>query len=131
MIKQFLLNRKRKKLKKSKEWINNLQIIRPAHYEISEVEMEVLKQGNRKLYIQHLKNYRVLKIKKKLDRVLNDTEIQRINEVLNNIYFEEVDGKLYFFTYINLYSVKGFDSIKNSIEVFKRKAGIVQGILWS
>ena len=72
-----------------------------------------------------------MKIKKKLDRVLNDTEISRANEVLNNIYFEENDGKLYFVTYIELCEMCGFDNIKNSIEVFKRKAGIVQGIIWS
>ena len=100
-------------------------------YKISEVALEVLRQGNKKLYIQHLKREGVLKIKKKLDRVLNDTEISRANEVLNNIYFEENDGKLYFVTYIELREMCGFDNIKNSIEVFKRKAGIVQGIIWS
>lgn len=100
-------------------------------YRISEIELEVLRQGNKKLYIQHLKREGVLKIKKKLDRVLNDTEISRANEVLNNIYLEENDGKLYFVTYIELREMRGFDNIKNSIEVFKRKAGIVQAIIWS
>ena len=141
MIKEFLLKLQKKKKKKSligfgvpeyelkTEEVTIRMLDFP--YRISEIELEVLRQGNKKLYIQHLKREGVLKIKKKLDRVLNDTEISRANEVLNNIYFEENDGKLYFVTYIELREMRGFDHIKNSIEVFKRKAGIVQGIIWS
>ena len=94
------------------------------------MELEVLRQGNKKLYIQYLKRDRTLKIKKKLDKVLNDTEIERANEIFGNIYFEESEGKLYIFTYINLNSVSGFDRIKNSIEIFKRKSLIIQGFVW-
>ena len=141
MIKEFLLKLQKKKKKKSligfgvpeyelkTEEVTIRMLDFP--YRISEIELEVLRQGNKKLYIQHLKREGVLKIKKKLDRVLNDTEISRANEVLNNIYLEENDGKLYFVTYIELREMRGFDNIKNSIEVFKRKAGIVQAIIWS
>lgn len=142
MIKQFLLKlQQNKKRKQLREWLQTEQELKKRgsarvmvldySYKITEVELEVLKQGNKKLYIQHLKREGALKIKKKLDRVLNDTEISRTNEVLNNIYLEENDGKLYFVTYIELREMRGFDNIKNSIEVFKRKAGIVQGIIWS
>ncbi len=105
-------------------------IMLDTSYKISEVELEVLRQGNKKLYIQYLKRDRTLKIKKKLDKVLNDTEIERANEIFGNIYFEENEGKLYIFTYINLNSVSGFDRIKNSIEIFKRKSLIIQGFVW-
>ena len=139
MIKRFLLKlQERKKLKKLQQIEQELRkrgvarvMVLDYSYKITEVELEVLKQGNKNFYIQHLKKEGVLKIKKKLNRVLNDTEISRANEVLNNIYFEENDGKLYFVTYIELREMRGFDHIKNSIEVFKRKAGIVQGIIWS
>ena len=142
MIKQFLLKlQQNKKRKQLREWLQTEQELKKRgsarvmvldySYKITEVELEVLKQGNKNFYIQHLKKEGVLKIKKKLNRVLNDTEISRVNEVLNNIYLEENDGKLYFVTYIELREMCGFDNIKNSIEVFKRKAGIVQGIIWS
>ncbi|MCP1226150.1 hypothetical protein [Sebaldella sp. S0638] len=141
MIKEFLLKLQKRKKKKSligfgakKCELNRSEVpvvMLDFPYKISEVALEVLRQGNKKLYIQHLKREGVLKIKKKLDRVLNDIEISRANEVLNNIYLEENEGKLYFVTYIELCEMRGFDHIKNSIEVFKRKAGIVQGIIWS
>ena len=139
MIKGFLLKlQQRKKLRKLQQIEQELRKremarmeILDTFYEITEVELEVLRQGNKKLYIQYLKRDRTLKIKKKLDRVLNNTEINRLNEVLSNIYLEETDGKLYFVTYISLRKICGFDHMKNSIEVFKRKAGIVQGIIWS
>ena len=99
-------------------------------YRISEIELEVLRQGNKKLYIQHLKREGVLKIKKKLDRVLNDTEISRVNEIFGNIYFEENEGKLYILTRINLEAMLGFDETKNAIEIFKRKSGIIEGFVW-
>ena len=138
MIKQFLFNRKAKKHVRgyrTTEWKSNEGeqipvILLDTSYKISEVELEVLRQGNKKLYIQYLKRDRTLKIKKKLDKVLNDTEIERANEIFGNIYFEESEGKLYIFTYINLNSVSGFDRIKNSIEIFKRKSLIIQGFVW-
>ena len=93
--------------------------------------MEVLRQGNKKLYIQHINQNKNLKIRKKLDRVLNDTEIERINEVLDNMYFEETNCNLYLVTCINLRNMRGFNDIKNTIEIFKRRAEIVKGIIWS
>ena len=100
-------------------------------YKITEVELEVLRQGNKKLYIQHINQNKNLKIRKKLDRVLNDTEIERINEVLDNMYFEETNCNLYLVTCINLRNMRGFNDIKNTIEIFKRRAEIVKGIIWS
>ena len=141
MIKQFLLklqqNKKRKQLRK---WLQTEQELKKREavsvmaldysYKITEVELEVLKQGNKKLYIQHLKREGVLKIKKKLDKVFNDTEIARANEIFGNIYFEENEGKLYILTRINLETMSGFDETKNAIEIFKRKSGIIEGFIW-
>ena len=141
MIKQFLLKlQQNKKRKQLREWLQTEQELKKREaarvmvldysYKITEVELEVLKQGNKKLYIQHLKRERVLKIKKKLDKVFNDTEIARANEIFGNIYFEENKGKLYILTRINLETMSGFDETKNAIEIFKRKSGIIEGFIW-
>ena len=141
MIKQFLFKlQQRKEKKQVKGWLHverKLQeraaasvMVLDYSYKITEVELEVLKHGNKKLYIQHLKRERVLKIKKKLDKVFNDTEIARANEIFGNIYFEENEGKLYILTRINLEAMSGFDETKNAIEIFKRKSGIIEGFIW-
>ena len=140
MIKEFLLKLQKRKKKKSligfgatKCELNRSEVpvvMLDFPYKITEVELEVLKQGNKNFYIQHLKKEGVLKIKKKLNRVLNDTEISRVNEIFGNIYFEENEGKLYILTRINLEAMSGFDETKNAIEIFKRKSGIIEGFVW-
>ena len=140
MIKEFLSKLQKRKKKKSligfgatKCELNRSEVpvvMLDFPYKITEVELEVLKQGNKNFYIQHLKKEGVLKIKKKLNRVLNDTEISRVNEIFGNIYFEENEGKLYILTRINLEAMSGFDETKNAIEIFKRKSGIIEGFVW-
>ena len=136
MLKRFLLyigkagrNTKKEDTEISLNTIHILSF--PACYSITEVELEVLRQGNKDIQIQGKAGDTTLKLKKRVDRVLYQRELENANAILGDVKFEEVNGKLYLISFIDLPVKKSFLDIKEAIEDFKRKGLIVKETFWN
>ena len=103
----------------------------PVYYRISEVELEVLRQGNKDIQIHGKAGDTTLKLKKRVDRVLYKRELENANAILGDVKFEEVNGKLYLISFVDLPVKKSFLDVKEAVEDFKRKNLIVKEIFWN
>ena len=102
-----------------------------CYYQITEVELEVLRQGNKDIQIHGKAGDTTLKLKKRVDRVLYKRELENANAILGDVKFEEVNGKLYLISFIDLPLKKSFLDVKEAVEDFKRKNLIVKEIFWN
>ena len=102
-----------------------------CYYQITEVELEVLRLGNKDIQIHGKAGDTTLKLKKKVDRALYKRELENANAILGDIKFEEVNGKLYLISFIDLPLKKSFLDVKEAVEDFKRKNLIVKEIFWN
>ena len=102
-----------------------------CYYQITEVELEVLRQGNKDIQIQGRAGDTTLKLKKRVDRVLYKRELENANAILGDVKFEEVNGKLYLISFVDLPLKKSFLDVKEAVEDFKRKNLIVKEIFWN
>ena len=102
-----------------------------CYYQITEVELEVLRQGNKDIQIQGRAGDTTLKLKKRVDRVLYKRELENVNAILGDVKFEEVNGKLYLIRFVDLPVKKSFLDVKEAIEDFKRKGLIIKDLYWS
>lgn len=102
-----------------------------CYYQITEVELEVLRQGNKDIQIHGKAGDTTLKLKKRVDRVLYSRELENANAILGEVKFEEVNGKLYLISFIDLPVKKSFLDVKEAIENFKRKGLIIKDLYWS
>ena len=73
-----------------------------CYYQITEVELEVLRQGNKDIQIQGRAGDTTLKLKKRVDRALYKRELENANAILGGVRFEEVNGKLYLISFVDL-----------------------------
>ena len=103
----------------------------PVCYSITEVELEVLRQGNKDIQIHGKAGDTTLKLKKRVDRVLYKRELENVNAILGDVKFEEVNGKLYLIRFVDLPVKKSFLDVKEAIEDFKRKGLIIKDLYWS
>ena len=74
----------------------------PVCYSITEVELEVLRQGNKDIQIHGKAGDTTLKLKKRVDRALYKRELENANAILGGVRFEEVNGKLYLISFVDL-----------------------------
>ena len=102
-----------------------------CYYQITEVELEVLRQGNKDIQIHGKAGDTTLKLKKRVDRVLYKRELENANAILGDVKFEEVNGKLYLIRFVDLPVKKSFLDVKEAIEDFKRKGLIIKDLYWS
>ena len=102
-----------------------------CYYQITEVELEVLRQGNKDIQIHGKAGDTTLKLKKRVDRVLYKRELENANAILGDVKFEEVNGKLYLISFVDLPLKKSFLDVKEAIEDFKRKGLIIKDLYWS
>ena len=102
-----------------------------CYYQITEVELEVLRQGNKDIQIHGKAGATTLKLKKRVDRVLYSRELENANAILGEVKFEEVNGKLYLISFIDLPLKKSFLDVKEAIEDFKRKGLIIKDLYWN
>ena len=102
-----------------------------CYYQITEVELEVLRQGNKDIQIHGKAGDTTLKLKKRVDRVLYKRELENVNAILGDVKFEEVNGKLYLIRFVDLKVKKSFLDVKEAIEDFKRKGLIIKDLYWS
>ena len=102
-----------------------------CYYQITEVELEVLRQGNKDIQIHGKAGDTTLKLKKRVDRVLYKRELENVNAILGDVKFEEVNGKLYLIRFVDLPVKKSFLDVKEAIEDFKRKGLIIKDLYWS
>ena len=102
-----------------------------CYYQITEVELEVLRQGNKDIQIQGRAGDTTLKLKKRVDRVLYKRELENANAILGDVKFEEVNGKLYLISFVDLPLKKSFLDVKEAIEDFKRKGLIIKDLYWN
>ncbi len=102
-----------------------------CYYQITEVELEVLRQGNKDIQIHGKAGDTTLKLKKRVDRVLYKRELENANAILGDVKFEEVNEKLYLISFVDLPVKKSFLDVKEAVEDFKRKNLIVKEIFWN
>ena len=102
-----------------------------CYYQITEVELEVLRLGNKDIQIHGKAGDTTLKLKKRVDRVLYKRELENANAILGDVKFEEVNGKLYLIRFVDLPVKKSFLDVKEAIEDFKRKGLIIKDLYWS
>ena len=102
-----------------------------CYYQITEVELEVLRQGNKDIQIHGKAGDTTLKLKKRVDRVLYKRDLENVNAILGDVKFEEVNGKLYLIRFVDLPVKKSFLDVKEAIEDFKRKGLIIKDLYWS
>ena len=102
-----------------------------CYYQITEVELEVLRQGNEDIQIHGKAGDTTLKLKKRVDRVLYKRELENANAILGDVKFEEVNDKLYLISFVDLPVKKSFLDVKEAVEDFKRKNLIVKEIFWN
>lgn len=132
MIRRFLnkLNKNKKKQERNLEFEAAMTKIFTG-YKISEVELEVLRQGNRSIQILGNERYSNLVLKKKVNCFLEDRRINVINEALGEIKFEIINGKLYLFENVDMFFIRSFTELKERIEDFKRKYQIIKDIIFN
>ena len=102
-----------------------------CYYQITEVELEVLRQGNKDIQIHGKAGDTTLKLKKRVDRVLYKRELENANAILGDVKFEEVNEKLYLISFVDLPVKKSFLDVKEAVEDFKRKGLIIKDLYWS
>ena len=102
-----------------------------CYYQITEVELEVLRQGNKDIQIHGKAGDTTLKLKKRVDRVLYKRELENANAILGDVKFEEVNEKLYLISFVDLPVKKSFLDVKEAVEKKKKKNLIVKEIFWN